>query len=120
MWVYHVCVILDLRIRPEDSARFSPGQLVCHKRYGYRGVVADLDSKCMADDAWYVKNQTQPVRNQPWYHVLVDGSDATTYAAQENLEPDHSGEPVSHPLVQRIFVGFEGGRYILHEDQNPD
>lgn len=74
----------------------------------------------MADDAWYVKNQTQPVRNQPWYHVLVDGSDATTYAAQENLEPDHSGEPVSHPLVQRIFVGFEGGRYILHEDQNPD
>ena len=53
---------------------FESGQLVRHRRYGYRGVVVDRDEFCQADDEWYSKNQTQPNRDQPWYHVLVDGS----------------------------------------------
>ena len=107
-------------MRPEGSARFSPGQLVSHKRYGYRGVVVDFDVKCLADDAWYQKNQTQPHRDQPWYHVLVDGSGATTYAAQENLEPDGSGQPVDHPLIEQFFTGFEDGQYIPRDELESD
>jgi heat shock protein HspQ len=28
------------------------------------------------------------------------------------LVPDDSGEPVSHPQVDEIFVGVENGRYL--------
>ena len=49
--------------------KFFPGQIVRHKRYGYRGVVVDFDTTCQADETWYQSDNTQPVRNQPWYHV---------------------------------------------------
>jgi len=91
--------------------RFAPGDLVYHKRYHYRGVIVAADPECRAGDAWYQKNQTKPHRNQPWYHVLVDGAAHTTYVAQSNLEPDALGEPVQHPLLEHFFSGFDGRRY---------
>jgi heat shock protein HspQ len=90
---------------------FAPGQLVRHRRYGYRGVVADFDMTCMAEETWYYANRTRPPRNQPWYHVLVDGSSATTYAAQTSLEADDSTEAVAHPLLDTLFERFANGRY---------
>lgn len=98
---------------------FEPGQLVRHRRYGYRGVVVDGDASCQADDAWYQKNQTQPDRDQPWYHVLVDGTSTCTYAAEENLEPDPSGLPISHPLLPHFFGAFEDGHYIRNDQPWP-
>jgi len=95
---------------PEGSNRFAPGALVRHKRYGYRGVVAAVDLCCEADDKWYLSNQTQPPREQPWYHVLVHGG-SETYVAEENLELDPSGEEVTHPYVTRVFSMFIKGRY---------
>ncbi len=95
----------------EREPLFAPGQLVRHLRYGYRGVVADFDMTCMAEETWYYANQTRPPRNQPWYHVLVDGSPTTTYAAQTSLEADDSGEPVEHPWIGTLFTSFADGRY---------
>ena len=97
------------------SAKFRPGQLVRHKRYGYRGVVVDFDFFCKAPDSWYMKNQTQPSRNQPWYHVLVHGSHQSTYAAEENLEAEYDYEPIVHPLLVVFFDGFEGGYYVRND-----
>ena len=98
------------RARPDPL--FEPGQLVRHKRYEYRAVIVDVDPRCMASDQWYKNNQTQPDRAQPWYHVLVDGSANVTYPAQENLEPDLTGLPVDHPLIDHFFDGFHHGRYL--------
>ena len=94
---------------------FSVGQLVRHRRYGYRGVVVALTDGFAGSDEWYLKNQTQPAKEQPWYHVLVDGSTSVTYAAQSSLEADESGKEVAHPLVEFFFSGFEGGRYARNE-----
>jgi heat shock protein HspQ len=91
---------------------FDPGQLVLHRRYGYRGVVVERDEFCQADDAWYSKNQTQPDRDQPWYHVLVNGSSTCTYAASENLVADTSELPIKHPLLPHFFSEFKNGSYI--------
>lgn len=99
----------------EKPTNFEPGQLVRHRRYQYRGVVVDFDKYCLADEAWYQSNRTQPQRNQPWYHVLVDGSSTTTYAAQENLEADDRREPVDHPLVEHFFSEFRDGRYVRND-----
>jgi len=103
--------ILDDSHASGDQPRFRPGELIQHRRYGYRGVIVDFDPRCMADEAWYQANQTQPDRDQPWYHVLVDGAAHTTYVAQENLEPDPSGAPVRHPLVDYFFSEFRDGVY---------
>ena len=93
-------------------AHFTVGQLVKHRRYGYRGVVAEMDEICRADAAWYRHNRTQPTRDQPWYHVLVHGATHTTYAAEENLEPDTSGEQIVHPLIDHFFSNFRKSAYV--------
>ena len=92
--------------------RFSPGQIIQHRRYRYRGVIVDVDRRCSAGEAWYQSNATQPDRNQPWYHVLVDQSRTTTYVAEENLQTDPSGAPVEHPLVDDFFDDYADGRYV--------
>lgn len=102
-------------VPPDPTPQFTPGQLVRHRRYGYRGVIVDFDMTCQADEAWYLKNQTQPDRNQPWYHVLVHGSGAVTYAAQQNLVADLSAEPINHPLVEMFFTEFTAGRYTRND-----
>lgn len=94
-----------------DLPAFEIGQVVRHRRYGYRGVIVDFDITCHADDDWYLANATQPDRNQPWYHVLVDGAMHTTYVAEENLVAGSVGRAVSHPLLALFFEGCEGGRY---------
>lgn len=101
-----------IRANYETRPLFKPGQLVLHKRYGYRGVIVGLDLSCQASEQWYLSNQTQPAKNQPWYHVLVDGSGTVTYPAQTSLIADDSGEPISHPLIEHFFSGFVEGHYI--------
>ena len=93
------------------SEKFGMGDVIHHRRYGYRGVIVGQDQVCQADEAWYQGNQTQPDRDQPWYHVLVDEAEHTTYVAEEHLEPDTSGEPVRHPMLEQVFASFFKGRY---------
>jgi len=95
--------------------RFEAGQLVRHRRYGYRGVVVAFDHRCLASEHWYRSNKSQPGREQCWYHVLVDGGTHTTYAAEENLEPDDSPMEVRHPLIAHFFSAFADGRYVRND-----
>ena len=94
---------------------FQPGQLVRHRRHGYRGVVVDYDPYCKAPDAWYGNNRTQPERDQPWYHVFMHDTGAVTYAAQTSLIEDPSGEPIEHPLLDEFFTEFTGEAYLRNE-----
>ena len=40
-----------------------------------------------------------PPKDEPWYHVLVDGSTQMTYVAERNLEADPDPGPIQHPLL---------------------
>lgn len=94
-------------------ARFSVGDLVQHRLFDYRGVVVDIDPRFQATDAWYeAMARSRPPKNRPWYHVLVHGALHATYVAERNLEPDESGLPVEHPMIDTFFSSFEGGRYV--------
>lgn len=95
----------------QDQPRFVIGQLVRHRRYGYRGVIVDFDVCCQAGENWYQQNRTQPTKDQPWYHVFVDGSTAVTYAAESSLQPDASDQPIHHPLVPHFFERFDESSY---------
>ena len=97
------------------EALFEPGQLVRHRRYGYRGVVVAFDPTCQAEGDWYQANRSQPDRDQPWYHVLVHDSTQVTYAAQNSLLEDDSGEEVAHPFVTHFFSQFQDGFYVRND-----
>ena len=94
--------------------RFSIGEIVHHRRYKYRGVVFGVDSCFRSSEEWYLRNRLQPNKEQPWYHVLVDGAKHTTYVAEDNLKQSLSKSPIDHPLADKLFASYEEGRYFNH------
>jgi len=94
------------------DAKFYIGQLIQHRRFGYRGVVYDIDAEFSGTDEWYDQvAQSRPPKDQPWYHVLVDEATHGTYVAERNLEPDPSGDVVRHPAISIVLGDFEDGVY---------
>ncbi len=96
----------------DPRARFAVGQLVHHRRFGYRGVVVDVDPVFSQSEEWYEEvARSRPPKDRPWYHVLVDDAEHVTYVAERHLEPDPSDAPIRHPLVEQYFDRFADGRY---------
>ena len=97
-----------------ETARFSIGQIVHHRLFGYRGLIFDVDPTFQLTDEWYEQvARSLPPKDQPWYQVLPDGAQHTTYVAERNLEEDASAEPIRHPLVEALFELGDGGVYQL-------
>jgi len=102
---------MDKTTNSITTARFSIGELVHHKRFDYRGVIADVDARFSLSEEWYeTVARSRPPKDQPWYHVLVDGG-GTTYVAERHLEPDTSARRIDHPLTGQLFSAFSNGRY---------
>ncbi len=100
-------------------ARFRVGQPVHHRLFDYRGVIFDVDATFGASEDWYeAMARSRPPKDKPWYHVLVHDSEHTTYVAERNLEPDLTGAPIAHSLVEHFFTGFESGLYLPRTRQN--
>ena len=80
-------------------------------------MIVEIDENCQANDNWYQSNQTQPSKNQPWYHVLVDGNHNITYVAESNLKFDTLRKPVVHPMLNLFFYGIdeENNRYLRNK-----
>lgn len=100
-------------------ARYGVGQVVHHKLFDYRGVIIDVDPSFQRDDEWYLlMARSHPRKNQPWYHVIVDDTDYTTYVAEQNLEADATGVPISHPELKKYFKEMDHGSYITRRLSN--
>ena len=94
------------------SARFAPGELVTHQRFGYRGVIVSVDPAFSLSDEWYEQVAlSRPPKDAPWYHVLVDQAEHATYVAERHLQQDTSSEPVEHPLIKELLGEFCDGCY---------
>ena len=95
------------------NAKFSVGDLIHHRLFGYRGVIVDVDLNFQLADDWYEQMaKSRPPKDKPWYSVLVHGSSHSTYVAEQNLQPDDIIEPISHPKLKQFFSRLENGRYI--------
>ena len=98
----------------ECIAEFFVGQIVHHKVFDYRGVVFDVDATFQGTDEWYeTVARSRPPKDMPWYHVLVDGAEHTTYVAERHLDADERGQPINNPLVAELCGEFQEGRYSL-------
>lgn len=109
--------LLEISAKPRILYRI--GDLVIHKRYGYRGVIYGHDPECSAPREWKAAMKVDLLAdgpNQPFYHVLVDTRDRpggmSTYVAQENLEVQLQPSPVLHPWVPKFFLGFQEDTYV--------
>ena len=101
----------------EAGASFSVGYVVEHRLFGYRGVVFEVDACFEGSDAWYEQvARSRPPRDRPWYHVLPDGMEHTTYVAERNLEAADPPAAIQHPLLDQLFDEFRDGRYIIHRN----
>ena len=102
-----------------SESAFFVGQIVHHKLFDYRGVIYDVDPVFQGTDEWYEQvARSRPPKDQPWYHVLVDGQSANTYVAERNLEQVDDPAPIEHPLVEQLFRDFQGGAYRLRRRSN--
>ncbi len=99
--------------------KFTIGQLVQHRLFDYRGVVIDIDFSFSLSDAWYEQvAKNLPPKDQPWYRVLVGDAIHETYVAERHLEPDPTGAPIEHPLVEDFFDEFANGYYVRSRELN--
>ena len=93
-------------------AAFSLGQVVGHLKYGYRGVIIDVDPFFQGSEQWYTQTAvTRPAKGRPWYHVLVDEHEYETYVAEEHLFADDSDSPVIHPDLDDFLLSKQDGNY---------
>ena len=101
------------------NAKFSVGDLIHHRLFGYRGVITDVDRNFQLTDDWYEQTaKSRPPKSEPWYNVLVHGSIHSTYVAEQNLKADDILEPISHPLLKQFFSKLKNGRYIRNKPMN--
>ena len=102
-------------IGPDERASLEhlrPGRVVRDRVSGARAVVVQRDPVCARDGLWYTSRSDRPRRDQPWFHLLFDGSALTGYLAQEDLELEAMPTPVEHPLLNLYFNGFESGSHV--------
>ena len=100
-----------------NSHSFETGDIVNHKTYGYRGVIAHKDSNFNGEEQWYLSNQSQPNKHQPWYFVLVDQIQQVTYVAESKLILDQYEKKVNHPMINLFFSRYDNElkKYIRNE-----
>ena len=99
-------------------AKYHIGQIVDHTKFGYRGVVFDVDAQFNGTEEWYeTVAKSRPPKDAPWYHVLVDGEDYTTYVAERHLEESTNRSAIHHPLIDVFFTGLSNDRYVIAKKQ---
>lgn len=107
----------DISAPPVSTARFSIGDVVRHRVFGFRGVVFDIDPVFANSEEWYesIPEDIRPLRDQPFYHLLAENDESSyvAYVSQQNLQADAEAGPVEHPSLAEMFEGFRNGRYRL-------
>lgn len=98
-------------------AKFAIGQVVKHRTFAFRGIIHDVDPVFSHTEEWWqsIPEDIRPRKDQPFYHVLAENADSEylAYVSEQNLLPDTSGEPVSHPQVDEMFVRTGDGSYHI-------
>ena len=106
-----------------NKAKFEIGQIVKHRYFDFRGVIFDVDPEFDNTEEWYqsIPAQVRPKKDQPYNHLLAESPSQPSYIAyvsQQNLLEEEIPEPVAHPLVEEIFSGLKGGKYISRAKSN--
>jgi heat shock protein HspQ len=94
-------------------ARYNIGQVIRHRLYAMRGVIFDVDMSFAGADGEPASDGTAAGLV---YRLFAEDDEIPYVAsiAERDLEPDDSGEPVSHPGIGAMFEVGEAGSYRRH------
>ncbi|MGX4769154.1 heat shock protein HspQ [Bradyrhizobium guangdongense] len=89
-------------------ARYNIGQVIRHRLYEMRGVIFDVDTSFAGTDGEPAVDGTA---TRLFYRLFAEDDEIPYVAciAENDLEPDDSGEPVSHPGIGALFDVGEAG-----------
>ena len=108
---------LQNAVMPMREAKFQIGQVVKHRFFPFRGVIFDVDPQFDNSEEWYqsIPEEVRPRKDQPYYHLFAenDRTHYIAYVSEQNLEPDDSNTPVSHPDISQMFDPVDAGQYRL-------
>ena len=109
--------VINEQSTDRNSQSFKTGDIVNHKTYKYRGVIVHQHLTFKGEDKWYLTNQSQPSKHQPWYFVLVDEIQQVTYVAESNLTLDQCEKQVDHAMINLFFSEYDNElkKYIRNE-----
>jgi heat shock protein HspQ len=105
-------------------AKYPIGLPVQHRRFGFQGVIFDVDPEFDNTEEWYqsIPEEVRPKKEQPFYHLFAvnpeDQSPYIAYVSEQNLEPSADEEGPFHPAVAEYFAGMEEGRFVLRMPLN--
>jgi heat shock protein HspQ len=104
--------------RVSRHAKFAVGQIVRHRLFNFRGVIFDVDPVFSNSEEWYqaIPAERRPSKDQPFYHLYAQnatGGPYEAYVSEQNLVVDAENGPVSHPMLDVVFTGIAGDRYVL-------
>ena len=101
------------------KAKFRIGQIIHHKLFDYTGVVFDIDLFFQSSDEWYEQvARSRPLKNKPWYHVLLHAAEHATYVAEQNHDLEENPKLTKHSLINSLFSKFDGSQYQLKSRTN--
>ena len=95
--------------------KFAVGHIVYHKIFHYRGVVFKIDFTYKGTPrSGNGFNSLDLVR--PWYYILVEDDDDSTYVSEGNLVRRPMELPVASPFINSFFKKFENGKYLRWDE----
>jgi heat shock protein HspQ len=100
-------------------ARYQIGQVVRHRTFPFRGVIFDVDPQFANSEEWYqsIPEEVRPRKDQPYYHLFAENERThyVAYVSEQNLLPDDSPVPLTHPDIQDLFEPTSDGSYVLRK-----
>lgn len=98
-------------------AKYQIGQVVRHRVFSFRGVIFDVDPQFSNTDEWYesIPEEVRPSKDQPYYHLFAENERThyIAYVSEQNLVPDDTDTPLSHPDIPEWFTLTQRGTYEL-------
>lgn len=95
-------------------AKFNIGDLVVHKRQGYRAVVIDVDPLFQASGRYNPQaSKREFSQRNPWYRLLVDESNQMTYVEECLLAFDENPHAIDNPQVEQYLENRQGEYHTI-------
>ena len=95
-------------------AMFNIGDLVVHKRHGYRAVVVDVDPLFQASGRYNPQaSKREFSKRNPWYRLLVDGCSQMTYVEECLLRLDFNHQFIDNPNVDHFLMESQGAYHTI-------
>lgn len=98
-----------------SSAKFAIGQVVRHRHFDFRGLIFDVDPEFDNTEEWWlsIPEEVRPHKDQPFYHLFAENAETEyiAYVSEQNLQPDHSDEPLRNPMIEEMFTREPNGMY---------